>query len=159
MVDAGHTGNVSPRLLVVIVAAVLVSSLLFLGVLVILFLPFLGDPPPDPATAPLEVVANDSDAAVCALNRDDLAAGRHEVMVITEGLPATVEMRDAAGKVVFRRVGDTFPQGTEAEEEHEAVPQPGGPPESVQLSAGEYTVVCRYDGGQSGEARLTVEAE
>jgi len=39
-----------------------------------------GDPPPDPATAPLEVVLDG-----CLLNRDEVAAGPHDVSVVGDG--------------------------------------------------------------------------
>jgi hypothetical protein len=39
------------------------------------------------------------------------------------------------------------------------VPPPGGTTGGVELVAGDYPVVCRYDDGQIGEARLTVASE
>jgi hypothetical protein len=113
-----------------------------------------GDPPPDPATAPLEVVANGKDAGKCVLNREEVAAGRHEVVVITEGLQATVELHDEGGKVLFRQKGDTWPQSSEDETMQEVTEDVED--DSVKLAAGEYTFVCRYRGGPTGEARLTV---
>jgi hypothetical protein len=112
-----------------------------------------GDPPPDPATAPLEVVANDN-AGKCALNREEVAAGRHEVVVITEGIQATVELHDESGKVLFRQKGDTWPQASEDETMPEVAED--AEDDSVKLAAGEYTFVCRYRGGIPREARLTV---
>ena len=115
----------------------------------------LGDPPPDPATAPLEVVASGNDVGKCALNREEVAAGRHEVVVITEGTQATVELHDEGGKVLFRQKGDTWPQSSEDETMQE-VTEEDAEDDSVKLAAGEYTFVCRYRGGPAGVARLTV---
>ena len=114
----------------------------------------LGDPDPDPATAPLEVVANGNDAGRCVLNRESVAAGSHEVVVITEGVQAIVELHDEGGNVLFRQKGDTWPQSSEDETMPEVAEDAEG--DSVELAAGEYTFVCRYRGGPTGEAPLTV---
>ncbi len=57
-----------------------------------------GDPPPDPATAPLEIVLDG-----CVLNRDEVASGSHEVSVIRrEGNgPGHVVVTDESGTEVF----------------------------------------------------------
>jgi hypothetical protein len=115
----------------------------------------LGDPPPDPRTAPLEVVANGKDAGKCALNREDVAPGRHEVLVITEGTQATVELHDARGRVLFRQKGDTWPQPSDGKSVREVIVT-GAQDDYVKLAAGEYTFVCRYRGGPTGDAQLTV---
>lgn len=60
------------------------ASRLFLvlaaGACCVLLSACLGDPPPDPATAPLEVVLDG-----CVLNRDAVGPGRHELSLIGSG--------------------------------------------------------------------------
>lgn len=113
------------------------------------------DPPPDPSVAPLEVVANDASRAACALNRAEVAAGVHEVVVITEGADAVVELRDASGHVLLHQQGDTFPQAPAGDEEEGAAVSTARPTE-LRLEAGSYSVTCRYPNGVEGTAPLHV---
>lgn len=53
----------------------------------------LGDPPPDPETAPLEVVLD-----TCTLNRPEVAAGIHDVAVVG---PGQLIITDEAGEEVL----------------------------------------------------------
>lgn len=53
----------------------------------------LGDPPPDPETAPLEVVLD-----TCALNRPEVGAGIHNVAVVG---PGQLVITDEAGNEVL----------------------------------------------------------
>ena len=111
------------------------------------------DPPPDPSVAPLEVVANDQGRAACELNRTEVTAGTHEVVVITEGADAVVVVRDASGAVLLEQHGNTFPQGSSGEAPSDvsasAAPRP-------TFRAGTYAVVCRYPNGAEGSNRLHV---
>lgn len=91
----------------------------------------LGDPPPAPETAPLEVVLEG-----CTLNRPSVQAGGHDVAVVGSG---RVTFTDPAGSVVLTAPGD------------EATPA------QIELDAGTYGVVCEPAGGQLGEARLRVD--
>lgn len=54
----------------------------------------LGDPPPDPATAPLEVVLDG-----CALNRPDVAPGTHQLALVGSG---ELVVDDESGQEVHR---------------------------------------------------------
>lgn len=103
----------------------------------------LSDPPPDPEVQPLEVVVNSSSQpeTPCLLNVDTIRAGDHDVSVIGESGPARVRIVDERGRVVFR---------TDNAGEGEGM----GPP--ARLVAGTYTVECRPDTGQAGEAALRV---
>ncbi|MGB7981729.1 MAG: hypothetical protein WCF36_13180 [Candidatus Nanopelagicales bacterium] len=58
----------------------------------------LGDPAPDPAKAPLEVVVEG-----CELNRPDVAPGTHEVSVINQDnyQPAQLVVTDEDGREVL----------------------------------------------------------
>jgi hypothetical protein len=98
------------------------------------------DPPPDPSVAPLEIVANDQGVGRCALNRHEIGAGMHEVLVVTGGLDAAVVVRDPSGLVVFEQRGGT---GASV-----APPAP--------LLEGTYVVTCRYPNGATGSTRLRV---
>ena len=105
----------------------------------------LGDPPPDPATAPLEVVVGGAQQPdePCLLNRNEVAAGEHEVSVIAEAAgPAGVVLRDPTGAVVFESEAGAS----------EAAPAP------VALSPGEHVVQCLVDGQVVGEVPLEVVA-
>jgi hypothetical protein len=84
-----------------------------------------GDPPPDPAEAPLEIVVGSTQQPdqPCLLNRGEVAAGLHPVTVISEAGTATVALRDEQGRTVFE--GRSGPGQT-----------------SVELAEGEYTVEC-----------------
>lgn len=130
-------------------ALTLTSGVLGVFLLVLLLLMFSsGDPPPDPSTAPLEVVANGPDDGRCLLNREDVAAGTHEVSVITEGSDATVALRDETGQTVFLSEDPQVPPADEK-------PEPAG----VELVEGQYTVICQYPDGTTGETPLTVTAD
>ncbi|MGI8531029.1 MAG: hypothetical protein ACR2KO_16325 [Geodermatophilaceae bacterium] len=102
-----------------------------------------GDPPPDPSVAPLEVVhgSRQQPTEPCLLNRYEVGAGTHELVLIAEGQPVTVSLRDSSGSVVYR---------TEASRgDGEVVPG------SVELGAGTYVVECTA-GETSSEATLVV---
>ncbi|WP_139186294.1 hypothetical protein [Arthrobacter subterraneus] len=129
-------------------ALILFGGVLGVILLVLLLLSSMGDPPPDPSTAPLEVVANSPDDGRCLLNREDVAAGVHEVAVITESSGATVVLRDEAGQTVFQ---SEDPQVPPADEEPEAT--------GVELVEGQYTALCQYPDGTTGETPLTVTAD
>jgi hypothetical protein len=92
----------------------------------------VGDPEPDPSTAPLEVVLDD-----CQLNRESVVAGGHTLAVVGRGR-ATVT--DPRGAVVL-----TAPGGEEA-------------PAGIELASGTYAVTCEPEGGRVGEAELRVTA-
>jgi hypothetical protein len=138
----------SARSAVPIVGGVFGVLVLAVG-LVVLLMSSMGDPPPDPSEAPLEVVANDADDSRCILNREDVAAGVHDFLVITEGSEATVELRDEVGTAVFESEG---PQGSAVVEGQEGTA-------ALQLGAGRYTVVCQYPDGSTGETPLIVSEE
>ena len=88
-----------------------------------------GDPAPDPATAPLEVVLDS-----CALNRDEVAPGTHEVSIVGAG---QLLVTDESNTEVLTTSSDGHGTG--------------------QLVATEqvYTFTCIADGGES-ETSLTV---
>lgn len=132
------------RLALIIAAGVLGAFVLVIG-----FMFSMGDPPPDPSEAPLEVVANDADGESCILNREDVAAGRHEFAVITEGSGAAVELHDETGNAVFR---SDNPEGSAVAEGQEGIG-------ALELSEGQYTVVCLYPDGARGETPLVVTTE
>ena len=85
----------------------------------------LGDPPPDPATAPLEVVLEG-----CRLNRDEVGAGRHEVSVIGEG---RLSVQDAAGSEVLSVDGGGMASLTTTEQTYTFRCQRGDEESSTQL--------------------------
>ena len=116
------------------------------------------DEPPDPAVAPLEIVANSAKAATCSLNRPEVAEGSHEVVVITEGLGTVVTVRDAAGTVLLEQHGDTWPQAPTGDATGEQEPAGGSTaaPTTLDLSAGRYDVTCRYPEGVEGTTSLRV---
>ena len=99
----------------------------------------------DPATVPLEVMAYDEQLGVCSVSVGRVEAGTHPVFVMAEDAETTVEVVDAAGAVIFTQVGDPLAEDPIATE------QP-----SVDLEAGDYTVVCTYSGGFVGEDHLSV---
>jgi hypothetical protein len=84
-----------------------------------------GDPAPDPAQAPIEVVLDG-----CELNRSAVAPGTHEVSIVGSG---RLEILDASGSVVA------------------TLSSPA--PESVTLGEESYTFVCETS-GQTERARL-----
>jgi hypothetical protein len=85
----------------------------------------LGDPPPDPETAPLEVVLDG-----CVLNRDEVAAGPHEVALVGDGR-----------LVVTDEDGD------------EVLSLPGGSAELVTTTQ-TYTFTCTVGDEESSSSRL-----
>lgn len=86
----------------------------------------LGDPPPAPDVAPIEVVAKPN---ACLLNRDSVAAGTHDTAVIVEqGVGRVRLLQD--DRVVLDRPG-------------------GAGSTAVTLSAGAYVVECVVDGARS----------
>ncbi len=87
-----------------------------------------GDPPPDPATAPIEVVLDS-----CTLNRDTVGNGAHSVAVLGSG---SLVVTDPAGKVVLRAQGST-------------VDQP-----SLTTASGRYTFTCSPPGASTSPATL-----
>src|SRR5687767_10587456 len=93
--------------------AVTARPLVCVPVVFLLLAGCFGDAPPDPETAPLEVVVGSSEAPdqPCLLNREEVAAGEHEVTVFAEGGQATVVIRDAAGRPALEaRVRQDVPQ-------------------------------------------------
>ena len=104
-----------------------------------------GDPPPDPEVQPLEVVVGSRSQPdqPCILNVDEVAAGDHEVSVISEREGAArVVLRTAAGSVVFEASGGQ--------------PAPEEAPASVTLTPGDHLVQCLSDGAVLGEVPLRV---
>ncbi|OLT41924.1 hypothetical protein BJF86_02685 [Serinicoccus sp. CNJ-927] len=89
----------------------------------------LGDPPPDPASAPLEVVLDG-----CGLNRDEVAPGEHEVSVVGEG---RLVVTDAAGQEVLR-----LPDGTS----------------TLATTAQTYTMTCVVEGEETTATLTSVAA-
>ena len=122
-----------------------------------------GDPPPDPRTAPLEVVVESSKAPdqPCLLNRGEVAAGEHEVTVIVEGGSGTVVIRDDAGTAVLEA---SVPEDLPPEASGGGSAGGEGPPEGavvgtsglVQLEEGTYTVECATPAGPVGTVSLQV---
>lgn len=108
----------------------------------------IGDPSPGREVASLEIVTGDADDATCILNREDTAAGAHEVSVFWGSPGAAVELRDETGSTVFRRED---PGPDPAMEQMDADP--------LTLAEGRYTVVCLYPNGETGEVPLTVTAD
>lgn len=108
--------------------------------LLALLLPVAGcsmDTSGPPEAAPLVVVVDDTG---CTIGRDDLAAGVHEVVLATEGGPATIRVIDPTGStLVESRVtgGD-------------------GATTSVQMDEGDYLVECEWPGGRTERVELTV---
>ncbi|WP_143553955.1 hypothetical protein [Serinicoccus sp. CUA-874] len=102
-------------------------------VILVCFLPTvsacLGDPPPDPASAPLEVVLDG-----CGLNRDEVAPGEHEVSVVGEG---RLVVTDAAGQEVLR-----LPDGTS----------------TLATTAQTYTMTCVVEGEETTATLTSVAA-
>jgi len=107
-------------------AAVAAVSLLLAGCI------FLGDPPPDPAVAPIEVVAK---VDACLLNRESVAAGTHPTIAIIEQGSGRVRL------LQDDRLVHELPSGSS--------------PVPVTLASGDYLVECVVDGRRS-TAALTV---
>ena len=104
-----------------------------------------GDAPPDPTSAPLEVVVRSTQLPdePCLLNREEVAAGDHDVTVFDEsGGPSSVVVRDPTGAVVF----EAAVSGSEAAQG------------SVALAEGEHVVQCLAEGALLSELRLRVVA-
>ena len=99
----------------------------------------VSDPPPEPDVAPIEVVAKPDS---CLLNRDSVAAGTHEVVVIMERGSGRVRfVRD--GRVLLDRpVRDQAGVADQSE---------------LELRQGSYVVECLVD-GQVSTAKLAVTA-
>lgn len=91
----------------------------------------LGDPPPDPRSAPLEVVLEG-----CLLNRESVQAGRHQVAVVGEGTLVVVDP-DGADVVELR--------GAELS------------PREVDTRVGDYVLLCRPAAGGESQAVLRVD--
>ncbi|MCK0113199.1 hypothetical protein MWU75_13710 [Ornithinimicrobium sp. F0845] len=86
-----------------------------------------GDPPPDPATAPLEVVLEG-----CLLNRAEVGAGPHDVALVGDGRLVVEDERGA-----------------------EVLALPGGSATLV-TSAGSYTVTCTVGSDESTSVLTSV---
>ena len=98
------------------------------GLLALVTVPACSDPPPDPSTAPIEVVANSraKPDEACLLNRESLGAGTHELVVIAESAPALVRVQDREGVALLEvEVGQGATKSS-----------------TVELEAGVYTVSC-----------------
>ena len=116
----------------------------------------MGDPPPDPETAPLEVVVGSSQQPdqPCLLNREQVAAGEHEVLLIGEtGEAASVVVRNAAGQVLYEADVAAEPQGGDPPP---AVVDEGEGSTAVRLTEGEYEVQCLSGGELVAAAPLRV---
>jgi hypothetical protein len=87
--------------------------------------------------APLEVVAGSSvqPEQPCLLNRDEVGAGVHEVLVVAELGAATVRLEDARGQVLAQ--WDVDPGAGEG----------GHQTGEVRLSEGQYLFACELAGG------------
>ena len=116
----------------------------------------LSDPPPPPEIAPLEVVVGSSTMRdePCLLNRDEVAAGTHEVALISESKLATVRIRSELGEVVFE--GAARPQSQQSGPPEEVDQTEGGSARSVRLEQGSYAVECEPEGGPTSTAALSV---
>ena len=118
----------------------------------------ISDPPPPLEVQPLEVVVNSSTRpdSPCLLNIDKVRAGEHQVSIIGESGFAPVRILDEAGEVAFR--GDNSGQRITTDDAGEVTIHGGeensGPP--ARLEAGTYTVQCRPEQGEAGEAMLRV---
>ena len=100
---------------------------------------FLGDPPPEPNVAPIEVVAKPDS---CVLNRDSVAPGTHEVAVIMEEGSGRVRLVKDGKVLLDRPIRDQSSVVDQSE---------------LELQQGSYDVECVVD-GQASTAKLTVTA-
>ena len=100
---------------------------------------FVGDPPPEPNVAPIEVVAKPDS---CLLNRDSVAAGTHEVVVIMEVGSGRVRLTKDGEVVLDRPIRDQSGVADQSE---------------IELQQGTYVVECVVD-GQTSTADLAVTA-
>lgn len=100
-----------------------------------------GDPPPDPDVAPIEVVAGSKQRAdaPCLSNRDEVGAGTHELVAITEAGPVTVRIRDSAGAVVVELEATERPAASE-----------------VTLGTGTHTIECMFKDGSTASVLMRV---
>lgn len=101
-----------------------------------------GDPPPDPRTAPLEVVVGSLTRPdqPCILNRDEVRSGAHEVSVIVERGPAVVRIIDSDDTILIELAAPSGAVST-------------GP---LQLPPGDYKVECVADDGTATSVALSV---
>lgn len=89
----------------------------------------LVDDPPDPRSAPLEVVLDG-----CQLNRPDVEAGPHEISIIGEG---RLSVTDEAGAEVLEAGGMQVPENAPA-----ATVMPEGYPPTLLSTPQTYTFTC-----------------
>lgn len=89
----------------------------------------LGDEPPDPRSAPLEVVLDG-----CRLNRPDVEAGSHEISIIGEG---RLRITDEAGAKVLEAGGMQIPENAPA-----VTAMPEGYPPTLVSTSQTYTFTC-----------------
>jgi hypothetical protein len=97
----------------------------------------ISDAPPDPADAPIEIVAT---PAQCLLNRESVGTGTHEVVVIMEHGSGQVRILKDGAAVLTR------PIKAQSDEPDQS---------SIELQQGRYVVECTVDGAMS-TAQLTV---
>lgn len=119
----------------------------------------LSDGPVDPEVQPLEVVVNSHSRpeTPCLLNVDKVRAGNHDVTVIGESGHARVRIVDERGRVVFRTDNAGQRIETDADGEVTIIGGEGeGMGPTARLAAGRYTVECRPETGEAGEAALRV---
>ncbi len=112
-------------------------------------------------TGSIEVQGTAGRGGRCTLvTPDEVEAGEHEVLFAAMDGPASVAVRDSAGRVVFEREAQRqqVPPGEGEEGEEGEVPYGATEPATVRLSAGSYTVECRFAGGRVSTARLQVAA-
>ena len=100
---------------------------------------FVGDPPPEPNVAPIEVVAKPDS---CLLSRDSVAAGTHEVVVIMEAGSGRVRLTKDGEVVLDRPIRDQAGVSDQSE---------------LELQQGSYVIECVVD-GQTSTADLVVTA-
>ena len=114
----------------------------------------LGDPPPDPETQPLEIIAGNPDPEYgpCLLNVDEVGAGTHELTSMSMAGSATVRILDPSGAVIFeRRLDEHAAEAGGHEVQGEA-------PESVRLGPGDHRVECTLSDGTHTTGLLVVPA-
>lgn len=93
-----------------------------------------GDGAVAPDIAPLEVVADTAavEGERCTLNRFEVGAGVHEVIVIAQGSAVTVQVVGEQGAPVLKTEVDAG----------------GAASTSVELAAGEYDASCIWSSGR-----------
>lgn len=111
-------------------------ALLWLFACLLMLTGCLEDAPVAPQVAPIEIVARSASAsdrgAACSLNRDEVAAGVHDVIVLAEGDAATIRITAADGSRVL-----------------ESQARAGGAAStSLDLAEGEYDVECAWSAGE-----------